>query len=243
MWNLQNFPKDARVFRVPPCCAFILRDAFQDVYGHRVLINSWPGNGVFPHVAPPTRLHLQFPRETGLILMCAGKIGNPFHTKQEKRHSCCNQEGRRGSNDVVRGTWVLPSSEACIPSINPYPSPDWKSSCLPNILHSIDMGQALSTCCFIKGKKPSEIKEISSGSWITWGVLSLGAPDNFSHLPLRFYNEPYYKQNFVWRGHMNCTAVFVKRILKMFFNLLYWVLRGLLNFSLASIQEGWALPG
>ena len=40
MWNLQNFPKDARVFRVPPCCAFILRDAFQDVYGHRVLINS-----------------------------------------------------------------------------------------------------------------------------------------------------------------------------------------------------------
>ena len=57
---------------------------------------------------------LQFPHETGLILMCAGKIGNPFHTKQENRHSCCNQEGRRGSNDVVRGTWVLPSSEACM---------------------------------------------------------------------------------------------------------------------------------
>ena len=46
--------------------------------------------------------------------MCAGKIGNPFHTKQEKRNSCCNQEGRRGSNVVVRGTWVLPSSEACL---------------------------------------------------------------------------------------------------------------------------------
>ena len=109
MWNLQNFPKDARVCRAPPCCAFIQRDAFEEVYGHRVLINSGPGNGVFPHVAPPTRLHLQFPRETGLILRCAGKIGNTFQTKQENRHSCCNQEGRRGSNDVVWGTWVFPS--------------------------------------------------------------------------------------------------------------------------------------
>ena len=114
MWNLQNFPKDAWVCRAPPYCAFIQRDAFEEVYEHRVLINSGPGNGVFPHVAPPTRLHLQFPRETGLILMCAGKIGNPFQTKQENRHSCCNQEGRRGSNDVVWGTWVFPSSEACM---------------------------------------------------------------------------------------------------------------------------------
>ena len=93
MWNLQNFPKDAWVCRAPPYCAFIQRDTFEEVYEHRVLINSGPGNGVFPHVAPPTRLHLQFPRETGLILRCAGKIGNTFQTKQENRHSCCNQEG------------------------------------------------------------------------------------------------------------------------------------------------------
>ena len=33
--------------------------------------------GVFPHVAPPTRLHLEFPSETGLILRCAGKVGTP----------------------------------------------------------------------------------------------------------------------------------------------------------------------
>ena len=38
--ELESYPKDARVFRVPPCCAFTLRDAFQDVYGHQVLINS-----------------------------------------------------------------------------------------------------------------------------------------------------------------------------------------------------------
>ena len=114
MWNLQNFPKDARVCRAPSCCDFIQRDAFEEVSGHQVLITSGPGNGVFPHVARPTRLRLQFPRETGLILRCTGKIGNPFQTKQENRPSCCNQEGRRGSNDVVPGKWVFHSSEACM---------------------------------------------------------------------------------------------------------------------------------
>ena len=33
--------------------------------------------GVFPHVAPPTRLRLEFPSETGLILRCVGKVGTP----------------------------------------------------------------------------------------------------------------------------------------------------------------------
>ena len=32
-------PKDAWVCRAPPCCAFIQRDAFEEVYGHRVLIH------------------------------------------------------------------------------------------------------------------------------------------------------------------------------------------------------------
>ena len=33
--------------------------------------------GVFPHVAPPTSLRLEFPSETGLILRCAGNVGTP----------------------------------------------------------------------------------------------------------------------------------------------------------------------
>ena len=41
--------------------------------------------GVFQHVVPPTRLRLEFPRETGLILRCAGKVGNPLQTKQGNR--------------------------------------------------------------------------------------------------------------------------------------------------------------
>ena len=66
---------------------------------------------VFQHVAPPTRLHLQIPRETGLILRCSGKVGNPFQTKQGNRPSFRDQEERRGSDEVVPGTSVFPLSE------------------------------------------------------------------------------------------------------------------------------------
>ena len=51
---------------------------------------------VFRNVAPYTRLHLEFPRETSLILRFARKAGNPFQTKQGNRPSCRDQEGRRG---------------------------------------------------------------------------------------------------------------------------------------------------
>ena len=67
--------------------------------------------GVFRHVAPPTRLRLELPRETGLILRCAGKVGNPLQTKQGNQPSCRYQEGRRGSKEVVLGTSVFPSNE------------------------------------------------------------------------------------------------------------------------------------
>ena len=33
--------------------------------------------GVFQQVAPPTKLRIEFPHETGLILSCAGKVGPP----------------------------------------------------------------------------------------------------------------------------------------------------------------------
>ena len=38
-------------------------------------------------MAPPTRLRLELPRETGIILRCAGKAGNPFQTTQGNRLS------------------------------------------------------------------------------------------------------------------------------------------------------------
>ena len=67
--------------------------------------------GVFRHVAPPTRLRLELPRETGLILRWAGKVGNPLQTEQGSRPSFRDQERRRGSDEVMPGTSVFPLSE------------------------------------------------------------------------------------------------------------------------------------
>ena len=95
----------------PSCCAFIKRVVFKEVSGHWDLIKSEPGNRgllacVTIHVA-----HLEFPRETGLILRCTGKAGNPFQTTQGNRLSCRDQEGRRGSDEKVPGPSVFPSRE------------------------------------------------------------------------------------------------------------------------------------
>ena len=67
--------------------------------------------GVFQQVAPPRRLRLELPRETSLILRCAGKAGNPFQTTQGNDLSCRDQEGRRGSEEAVPGPSVFPSRE------------------------------------------------------------------------------------------------------------------------------------
>ena len=63
--------------------------------------------GFFRHVAPLTRLRLQFPCETGLNLRCAGKVRNPFQTKQGNPPSCRDQAGISGSDEVVTGTSVF----------------------------------------------------------------------------------------------------------------------------------------
>ena len=41
-------------------------------------------------------------------------IRKPFQTKQGNRPSCRDQEGRRGSDEVVPGASVLPSSETSV---------------------------------------------------------------------------------------------------------------------------------
>ena len=95
----------------PSCCALFHRIAFELGSAIGFLSRADQGIGVFWHAAPPTRLCLEFRRETGLILMCARKVGNAFQTKQGNRTSCRNQEGRRVSDEVVPGTSVFSSSE------------------------------------------------------------------------------------------------------------------------------------
>ena len=63
---------------------------------------------VLRNVEPPTRPRLQFRRETGLILRCDRKVGNPFQTKQGSRPSCRDQEGRRASEEVVPENLSVP---------------------------------------------------------------------------------------------------------------------------------------
>ena len=62
-------------------------------------------------MAAPRRLRLEFFRETGLILRWDRKVGIPFQKKQGNRSSCRDQEGSRGSEEVVPGTSVFLSRE------------------------------------------------------------------------------------------------------------------------------------
>ena len=95
----------------PSCCAFTHSVAFGEGSGPRVLLKSGPGNRGHSACGTTHVARLEFPRETGLTLRCAGKAGNPFQTTQGNRFSCCDQEGRRGSEEAVPGPSVFPSGE------------------------------------------------------------------------------------------------------------------------------------
>ena len=71
--------------------------------------------GVLRNVEAPTRPRLGCRRETGLILRCDRKVGNPFQTKQGSRASCRDQEGRRGSEEVVSENRVFLSRGTGMP--------------------------------------------------------------------------------------------------------------------------------
>ena len=95
----------------PSCCAFTHRVAFEEGSGPRVLLKSGPGNRGRSACCTTHVARLEFPRETGLILRCAGRAGNPFRTTQGNRLSCRDQEGIRCSDEAVPGLSVFPSRE------------------------------------------------------------------------------------------------------------------------------------
>ena len=71
--------------------------------------------GVLRNVEAPTRPRLECRREPGLILRCDRKVGNPFQTKQGSRPCCRDQEGRRGSEEVVPENLGVPLQETGMP--------------------------------------------------------------------------------------------------------------------------------
>ena len=111
MWNLRVFQRCTGASVLLPVVPSSTGLPSKSCPGIGISSSADPEIGVFHHVAPPTRLRLEFPRETGLILRREGKSGNPFQTKQGNRPSFQDQEERKGSDEVVPGTSVLPLSE------------------------------------------------------------------------------------------------------------------------------------
>ena len=115
IWNLRVFPEDAQASH----CPFVLT-SFTGWSSKRCpgigFISRGDGEiGVLRNVEPPTRPLLEFRRENGLILRCDRKVGNPFQTKQGSRPSCRDQEGRRGSEEVVPENLGFLSRETGMP--------------------------------------------------------------------------------------------------------------------------------
>ena len=115
LWNLLFFLEDIRGVSAPSLCAFIQGLPLKRFPCIRFLSRADLEIGVFRHLAPSTRLCLEFPHETGLILRCIEKVACPFQVNQVNRPSCCDQEGRRGSDEVEPGTSVYPSSGTSMP--------------------------------------------------------------------------------------------------------------------------------
>ena len=111
IWNLGFFPNDAR-----KNCPFVLTSltgwSSERCPGIGFLSRGDREIGVLRNVEPPTRLRLKYLRETGLILRCDRKVGNPFQTPpcpdQGSRPSCPDQEGRKGSEEGVPGNISVP---------------------------------------------------------------------------------------------------------------------------------------
>ena len=88
IWNLGFFPDDARSSH----CPFVLTSfkgwSSKRCPGIGFISRGDREIGVLRNVEPPTRPRLECRRETGLILSCDQKVGNPFQTKQGSQPSC-----------------------------------------------------------------------------------------------------------------------------------------------------------
>ena len=111
VWNPRVFPDDARGCQ---CCLGLClhpQGCLRRGVRHRVLLKSGSGNRGRSACGTTHVAHFKCPCETGLLLRCAGKAGNPFQTTQGNRLSCRDQERRRGSDEAVPGPSVFPSRE------------------------------------------------------------------------------------------------------------------------------------
>ena len=109
-----SFPDDARASHCPFVLTSFTGWSSKRCPGIGFLSRGHREIGVLRNVEPPTRPRLECLRETGLILRCDRKVGNPFQTKQGSRPSRPDQEGRKGSDEGCRKTSVFLSRETGI---------------------------------------------------------------------------------------------------------------------------------
>ena len=101
IWNLGFFSDDARASHCPFVLTSFTGWSSDRRLGIGFLSRGDREIGVLCNVEAPTRPRLECRRETGLILRCDWEVGNPFQTQQVSRPSCRDEEGRRGSEEVV----------------------------------------------------------------------------------------------------------------------------------------------
>ena len=84
MWNLRVFPDDARGCQCPFVLCLHPQGCLRRGVRAWVLVKRGPENRGLLACGTTRELRLEFPRETGLILKCPVKVGNPLQTKQGK---------------------------------------------------------------------------------------------------------------------------------------------------------------
>ena len=98
----------------PSCCAFTHRAAFEEVSGHRVLIQSGLGDRVRSACGTTHGASLDFPRETGLILRCAGKAENASRPRRGIDSPVAIRRGEGAQKKRCRDPWCSPrGNPAC----------------------------------------------------------------------------------------------------------------------------------
>src|SRR5574337_1990489 len=106
--TLEFFPDDARASHCPLVLTSFTGWSSERCPGIGFLSRGDREIGVLRNVEAPRRPRLECLRETGLILRCDRKVGNPFQTKQGSRPSCAEQEGRKGSEEGVPENLSVP---------------------------------------------------------------------------------------------------------------------------------------
>ena len=114
VWNPRVFPDDARGCQCHLSLCLHPQGCLRRGVRHRVLLKSGPGYRGRSACGTTHVAHFKCPRETGLLLRCARKAGNPFQTTQGNRLSCRAQEGRGAQMNRFRIPRCSPrGNQAC----------------------------------------------------------------------------------------------------------------------------------